>query len=203
MPPSRSFRRALFAAAITTVIAAPAAPAGAAVWRAQVPCVAGVTCPAPKPKCENQDVVPASDNVAVVRRATLCLLNVERARHDLSKLHANRPLQHVATKYAKTMVAGSFFDHVSPSGSTFVQRILASAYLDPGDGYSLGENLAWGTGILATPKRIVRAWMHSPGHRANILNGSFRDVGVGLALGNPVAGDGLGATYVNEFGAHS
>jgi uncharacterized protein YkwD len=45
--------------------------------------------------------------------------------------------------------------------------------------------------------------MHSPGHRANILNGAFRDIGVGLTLGVPVAGGGSGATYVNEFGTRS
>ena len=64
----------------------------------------------------------------------------------------------------------------------------------------LGENLAWGTGALATPRSIMQAWMNSAGHRQNILNREFREFGVGVAAGNPSARDGLGATYANEFG---
>ncbi|MCW2989457.1 MAG: hypothetical protein JWM73_51 [Solirubrobacterales bacterium] len=203
MPPFAHLRRALFAAAVTAVIAVPAAPAGAAAHKAQLPCVDGVTCPAPKPGCANQDAQPAGGNLAAIRRSTLCLLNHERTKRGLGRLHANKPLRGVATKYARKMVSQSFFDHVSPGGSTFVQRIVASSYLHPTDGYSLGENLAWGAGAMATPKQIVRAWMHSPGHRANILNGSYRDIGVGVTLGVPVAGGASGATYVNEFGARS
>jgi hypothetical protein len=65
----------------------------------------------------------------------------------------------------------------------------------------LGENLAWGTGGLATPGAIMQAWMNSPGHRENILNPDFREVGIGVVAGNPAAADGYGATYATEFGA--
>jgi uncharacterized protein YkwD len=57
-------------------------------------------------------------------------------------------------------------------------------------------------GDAATPATIVRAWMHSPGHRANILNRRFREIGIGVASGAPVR-DGAaksGATYATEFG---
>jgi Cysteine-rich secretory protein family len=64
----------------------------------------------------------------------------------------------------------------------------------------LGENLAWGTGALATPGSIMQAWMNSPGHRENVLNPDYREVGVGVVAGNPAAADGLGATYATEFG---
>jgi uncharacterized protein YkwD len=190
--------------ALTALVMLPAAPAGAAITLPPLPCVPGVTCPKPTPKpvCAHADVIPAAGNIATIRRATLCLLNVERTKHHLAKLHANRALRGVATAYAKRMVANSFFGHVSPTGSTFVQRILSSRYLEHANGYNIGENLAWGADPLSTPKLIVRAWMHSPGHRANILNGHYRDIGIGLALGIPVAGNGAGATYVNEFGQH-
>jgi uncharacterized protein YkwD len=133
----------------------------------------------------------------------MLLLNRERTSRGLGKLRANRPLRGVATKYARKMVAQSFFEHVSPGGSTFVDRIKRSDYIDGGDGYNLGENLAWGGGVQSAPRLIVRAWMNSPGHRANIINGAFRDIGVGVTLGVPVAGGGSGATYVNEFGTRS
>lgn len=203
MPTDFNFRRAWIALAAGIAMMAPVSTASARPHN-QLPCIEGVTCTATaKPKCANAGVEPAKGNLRVVRRATLCLLNVQRTKHNVGKLRANRSLRGVATRYAKRMVSLSFFGHVSPSGTTFIQRILDSAYVDPGDGYSLGENLAWGAGILATPKRIVRAWMRSAGHRANILNGTFDDIGVGVTLGIPVAGGGSGATYVNEFGTRS
>jgi uncharacterized protein YkwD len=128
------------------------------------------------------------------------MLNVQRSKHHLHKLRANGALRGVAQRYSRLMVLLKFFDHVAPSGSTFVQRIQQSTYLNGFSGWSLGENLAWGGGALSSPRQIVRAWMHSPGHRANILNGTYRDIGVGISLGVPVVGGGAGATYVNEFG---
>lgn len=203
MPPYFNLRRAWIAAAAAVAFMAPAS-ASAATLPVQLPCVEGVTCAAaPKPKCANESVEPAKGNLRAVRRATLCLLNVERTKRGLGKLRANRPLQGVATRYAKRMVKLSFFDHVSPTGSTFIDRILQSPYVDAGDGYTVGENLAWGSGVLATPKRIVKAWMESQGHRTNILNGKFADIGVGVVPGVPVAGGAPGATYVNEFGTRS
>ncbi len=53
-------------------------------------------------------------------------------------------------------------------------------------GYEVGENIAWGTLWLATPKAIVAGWMASPGHRANILDATFKDTGVGVSP-HPVA----------------
>lgn len=182
MPQTPNLRRALIAATATVAFAVPAASAVAAT-----------------PTCANANVEPASDNVEAIHQATTCLLNRERTKRGLSKLHANRALRSVAQRYAGKMVAESFFDHVAPSGSTFVQRIQRTAYLDRANGWSLGENLAWGDGELATPRKIVRAWMHSPGHRRNILDRTFEDIGVGIELGSPVNRGG-GATYVNEFG---
>jgi uncharacterized protein YkwD len=198
MPPSFKLRHAWIVVALTTMFALPTASASAAVLPVQLPCVAGVTCATPV--CANENLRPAEDNLGLVRSATLCLLNHERTKRGLGRLRANRSLRGVATRYAQRMVTGSFFDHVSPTGSTFVQRIKQAAYLAGARGYTIGENLAWGGGSLATPKSIMRAWMNSPGHRANILKGAYEDIGVGLALGVPVAGGGEGATYVNEFG---
>lgn len=201
IPTKTNLRRAWIVAAAGAAAALPAAPASAAHQPSQLPCVAGVTCPEPSaPRCANANLEPAGGNLAKVRRATLCLLNRERAERGLGRLRANRPLRRVATKYAKQMVSLGFFDHVSPAGSTFVERIQRSRYLEDANGYDLGENLAWGGGPLSTPRRIVVSWMNSPGHRANILNGAYRDIGIGVVPGIPVAGGGLGATYVNEFG---
>jgi uncharacterized protein YkwD len=201
--PSTNLRRALIAAAATAMLAVPVA-APTANAQITLPCVQGVTCPKPAPAngCANADATPASDNLAKVERATLCLLNKQRVQHHLDRLRLSSPLRAVARKYAHLMVAESFFDHVAPSGSTFVQRIEHSTYLTGSSGWSLGENLAWGDGTLSTPRQIVRAWMHSPEHRHNILTAAYRDAGLGVALGTPVDG-APGATYANEFGRRS
>ncbi len=72
-------------------------------------------------------------------------------------------------------------------------------------GWTVGENLAWAGGYYARPREVVSMWMHSPPHRANILNRHFRDVGIAVALGAPVrrATPGGAATYGSEFGVRA
>ncbi|MCW2985255.1 MAG: hypothetical protein JWR63_2825 [Conexibacter sp.] len=148
--------------------------------------------------CRGANLTPSAAHAAQVRQATLCLLNRQRAGHGLPRLREHRSLSHAARRYAHLMVAERFFDHVSPAGSTMAQRIKRTNYLRGSRGWSLGENIAWGSGGSATPARIVNAWMHSAGHRRNILDRSFREIGIGIALGAPNGRSG--ATYVNEFG---
>ena len=66
------------------------------------------------------------------------------------------------TAYVNTMAARGFFAHVSPGGSTPASRIKLTLYLVDARSWSLGENLAWGGGSLATPRQMVAAWMRSP-----------------------------------------
>ena len=158
--------------------------------------------PASASPCPGGDVVPSNANVPQARHATLCLLNHERAMHGLRRLHASRKLRSAASAYSWAMVRNDFFDHVSPSGSTLLGRVRKTAYLSSAHGWALGENLAWGAGSLATPRQTVRAWMHSAGHRHNILTGRFNEIGIGIAPGAPVrlpAGMPA-ATYTTDFG---
>ena len=67
----------------------------------------------------------------------------------------------------------------------------------------MGENIAWATGKLASPRAIVQSWMASAGHRANILSGSFREIGIGVAHDAPIADASPGGTYATDFGARS
>jgi uncharacterized protein YkwD len=96
------------------------------------------------------------------------------------------------------MVRHHFFSHDSRDGTSFLERIRRSGYLDGASSWAVGENIAWGSGRLSTPRSIASAWMHSPGHRANILGRTFRAIGIGIANGTP-SGDG-GATYTTDFG---
>ncbi len=97
------------------------------------------------------------------------------------------------------MVSRRFFEHTAPGGVSMVDRIFAARYVPRNAGWALGENLAWGTGSLATPRGIMRAWMNSPGHKANIVKRAYREIGIGVVTGIP-SGDDAGATYTADFG---
>jgi uncharacterized protein YkwD len=150
--------------------------------------------------CTGTSAVPTSSALKRAARATLCLLNAQRAGHGLRPLGSNRALRRSAGRYAKALVTQRFFSHVAPSGQTLRGRMARSGYGRGARGWAYGENLAWGSGSRATPARIVRAWMASPGHRANILSARWRHIGIGIAPGAPVAGVGRAASYVTHFG---
>src|SRR5687768_8530875 len=153
-------RYALAALAAAAVAAPAAAPASASA--------------AP---CKNRHAHPAETSAATIRSATICLLNRRRAGEGRKKLRHNARLAQAARAHAADMVRRDYFDHTTPGGVSFVDRIMRQDYVGPGQGWTLGENLAWGSYRLATPKAIVRSWMQSWGHRANILNPRFREIG--------------------------
>jgi uncharacterized protein YkwD len=143
--------------------------------------------------CRYSGLRPRAHNLARVNSATLCLLNAARKRHGLRPLHRNRRLDRAAMRWSEQMVARGIFTHADP-----VARIRATGYLRGARSWAVGENIAWGSRSKSTPRRIVNDWLRSPEHRGNILNGRFRDIGLGVAAGTP-AGDG-GGTYTNDVG---
>jgi uncharacterized protein YkwD len=156
-------------------------------------------------RCANADLVPTAANVTAVRAATLCLLNVERTSRGLVALRADGQLRKAAQRYTGQMVTHRFFAHVGHDGSTLSSRVVGSTtYVARAASWSLGENLYWGSGNLATPQESVQGWMHSPGHRRNVLNRRFRDIGIGITIGAPADVTGSSAaTYATEFGTRS
>jgi hypothetical protein len=135
------------------------------------------------------------------RELTLCLLNEQRARYGLAPLRSELRLQLAAQRYVGDMVERRFFDHVDPGGLAPEDRILMAGY--PSKNAWTGENLAYGTGPEGAPAEIVDHWMHSPGHRTNILRPTFTEIGIGVAFDVPKeepAGTDSGATYATSFG---
>jgi uncharacterized protein YkwD len=130
----------------------------------------------------------------------LCLHNQIRQQHNLPLLKDNGKLRKAAVGHSGDMVDEGYFDHTTPDGSSFVDRIIGSGYVKRNDTWTLGENLAWGTGDLSTPSGVMNSWMNSPGHKANILKRAYREVGIGIKLGVPSDGT-VGATYTLDFGA--
>jgi uncharacterized protein YkwD len=150
--------------------------------------------------CQSAGATPAQAAQPTMVRATLCTLNARRERYGLPPLELNERLSRAARRHARDMVRRDYFAHDSLGGGTFVDRIRRTGYLRGASRWTLGENLAWGTLSSSAPRAITAMWMNSPGHRANILNRSFRDVGIGLAIGAPGVGGGPAATYATDFG---
>jgi uncharacterized protein YkwD len=153
--------------------------------------------------CQNTQLMPEASNLPLVRASVLCLINTERAQHGKEPLQPDPHLEAAAESHGKEMLAVDYFAHVAPSGLTPVERIAQNGYLPNSEvGYVLGENLAWGTLTLATPEAIVNAWIASPEHLANILEGRYRDTGIDVEPQVPSSlAEGVeGALYTQEFG---
>jgi uncharacterized protein YkwD len=129
---------------------------------------------------------------------TICLINAERSAHGLRVLKLDAKLDRASRRHSADMVAQRYFAHDSRSGARFSARIARTGWMNGRGRWSVGENLAWGSGTQATPASIVAAWMRSADHRHNILSPRFRVIGIGIVRGTPVGTDG--ATYTTDFG---
>ena len=147
----------------------------------------------------NASVAEATSS-RVLARSAVCLLNKERARRGLPGLRLNRRLSAAADNHTADMVRKRYFDHVSRTGRDVVDRLTHTGYLGRARSWTVGENIAWGSGSLSSPREIVQSWMHSPGHRANILSRRFREIGIGVVFAVP-SHRWDGATYTTTFGA--
>jgi uncharacterized protein YkwD len=154
---------------------------------------------APAHACSGTHAKLRAGNADKVSRATVCLLNHRRAAAGLHKLRANRKLRAAATAHSQDMVSRGYFEHDGPAGDTLFTRAEHVGYLrDDLRAWSLAENIAFGAGDDGTAAAIVRSWMGSSVHRANILTPGLRHAGVGLAQGTP---DGeAGATFTLDLG---
>jgi uncharacterized protein YkwD len=148
--------------------------------------------------CGATEAKPAEIGLAAAGRTTLCLVNRERTGRGLQPLRENGLLTAASLEHSTDMVRGHYFEHTSADGRSVGDRLRAVGY-SRGFSASAGENLAFGVGAKSTPASIVRAWMHSPPHRADILRGAFTEIGIGIVLGVP-GGKTDGATYTTDFG---
>jgi uncharacterized protein YkwD len=151
--------------------------------------------------CGATTAVPSPSTLAVISQSILCLLNVERATRGLPALKSNQVLARASVGHSSDMVRNGYFEHNTPQGVTLVDRVRSVGYVKPRTSWTVGENIAWGSGTLASAGALVDAWMKSPPHRANILQRSYREVGVGLVMGAPTPGvSGQAVTATTDFG---
>jgi uncharacterized protein YkwD len=147
--------------------------------------------------CEGAGAQATHSSPAAMARASLCLVNRERRKRGLRPLRSNRRLALAARRHAADMLRHGYFSHNSRSGASFVSRIKKTGYLRRARLWLVAENIAYGSGGGASPRAIVRAWMHSPPHRHSILDASFKELGSGVAVGASHHGKAL---YVQDFG---
>ena len=141
--------------------------------------------PASAAGCHNAGAMPGSVSAAKASKAIACLLNKERRANGLSPVHFNRDLHKAAHRHSAYMQAHNCFEHECAGEQTLDSRLRTVGYLTSSlTRWLYGENIAYGTGSYGSPAAMVTAWMHSAGHRANILNGAFHDLGVGVVWGS-------------------
>lgn len=133
-----------------------------------------------------QDFTGDESFVSEVVRIT----NIERTHRGLRVFYNSMQLNSAAQAHAWDMASQNYFSHISMDGRTTWQRIYGAGYVFR----TAGENIAAG---YATPAAVVAGWMSSTAHRANILNASFYDIGVGYAY-NP--GASFDHYWVQDFG---
>jgi uncharacterized protein YkwD len=135
-------------------------------------------------------IASASDATASRQEtAVLRELNRVRAQRGLAVLRLDGHLQRAAHAHTREMLATNEFSHGS-----FAARMLRFDV----QGRVAGENLAWGVGSGGTAAGIVAAWLASPEHRANLLGGSYRRIGVG-DLAGAVLGHGNARVVTADF----
>ena len=140
----------------------------------------------PEQKPESTPEQKPSTDFSSYQQQVLDLVNAERTKRGISALTLDSNLSSVATKKSQDMVNKNYFDHTSPTyGSPFdMMKQFGISYR------TAGENIAKGQ---KTPQEVVTAWMNSEGHRKNILNPNFTNLGVGIAK------DSKGTTYWTQM----
>jgi uncharacterized YkwD family protein/spore coat assembly protein SafA len=120
--------------------------------------------------------VPLQTGVKSVENEVIRLVNQERTSRGLNPLKANWQLSRVARYKSEDMRDCNYFSHTSPTYGSPFEMIRAFQVQFT----AAAENIAAGQ---ATAKAVVEGWMNSPGHRQNIMNASYAEIGVGYAAG--------------------
>ncbi|MEV3951965.1 sigma-70 family RNA polymerase sigma factor [Streptomyces halstedii] len=143
--------------------------------------------PSPEPPAPP---APASTEPAPASEAehVMALVNAERAKEGCGAVSGNSLLATAASRHSADMADRDYFSHTSPDGTDPGDRITAAGYRWS----TYGENIAKGQ---TTPAAVMEAWMNSPGHRANILNCAFKEIGVGREDSSD------GPVWTQNFGA--
>jgi uncharacterized protein YkwD len=140
--------------------------------------------------------VPATRGVVAMDRSLdgtlVARINDLRVTNGLAPLRPSAALTRAAAAHTQDMLRAGYFAHVSRDGSPFWKRVRRYYPAKGFRGWSVGENLVWGSPSL-TSDETLQAWLESPEHRANLLNPRWREIGLAAAHADSAPG---------MFGAH-
>jgi uncharacterized protein YkwD len=150
--------------------------------------------------CQGAGLGLGQQSTQEAQAAITCLIKKQRKRHHVRAIRSNPQLTNAALAHSSQMASSNFFGHSGPDG-TPTSRAAATGYMAGANAWGVGETIGWGIGRGGSPRSMVRGWMRSGGHRAVLLDGRFRQVGVGVVHGAPVPGaDRNAATVTAVFG---
>jgi uncharacterized protein YkwD len=178
---------ALLTAAVALLVAFTAGTAQARSLRALI---------APTSVCAHQ--TDLGDSPAVQEEAMHCMTNYARHQRGLHPLGDASGLDRSAADKNRDILRCDQFSHYA-CGRDFTYWMSRVGYLSAAC-WRAGENIAWGTGDLATVRSIFTAWVHSPEHLANIM-GRYSQIGIALRVGS-LSGSQGAHVWTQDFGSH-
>ncbi|MBI3557158.1 MAG: CAP domain-containing protein [Deltaproteobacteria bacterium] len=152
----------------------------------------GPSCPENRPRPPEPNPVPSSETKILYE--VLDRANAYRTEHGLAPVILQHDLSTAAQRYAERMAKEGFFDHRSPDGDLFSDRIGAAGYVWS----TCAENIAMGQ---LSAKEVMAGWIASEAHRANLLNAAYTEIGLGYAVGVSAEPGKAWPYWVQEFAA--
>ena len=133
------------------------------------------------PGCAHADDTRAQASLSELAKATVCLINRERADRDKHRLDDNAKLRTAAKGHTETMLKKDCFKHRCPDEPSLDRRLRKSGYLRHAVSWRYAEDI----GCALRPRRMVELFMRDKFNRRNLINAKYRDVGVGTGRGVP------------------
>jgi uncharacterized protein YkwD len=177
----------------TALLALAAATAGVSAALALGPGIAPATAACPHARAHPHQVA-----LPKIRKAITCLINRRRSKRERHLLEPNDRLELAARRHTRTMLAQDCFRHRCEGERGLPRRVKKTGYTKGQRSWEFAEIL----GYENTPSQMIGRWMHSRFNRRTLLKRDFRDIGVGVGWGAPVADrdDSEFATYTIVFG---
>jgi uncharacterized protein YkwD len=137
---------------------------------------------------------------SAAQQAMTCLTNYARTQSGLAPLQLNSALNDAGQAKLAGDLSCAEFSH-TPCGRPFTA--VFETYVAGATSYGVGENIAWGTGSFGTPRQTMNGWLHSTGHRENILRADYRELGIGYLADQTFQGYAGATLWSQEFGVRA
>jgi uncharacterized YkwD family protein/spore coat assembly protein SafA len=120
------------------------------------------------------DKISVTNNIRTLEQEVIRLVNNERVKRGLSALTPNNEISQLTRIKSEDFITNNYFSHTSPTYGSPFDMLRSSGIRFT----AAGENIAKGQ---RTASEVMNFWMNSSGHRANILNSNYNQIGVGVA----------------------